>query len=50
MTALIGKELGDLARLVLHRARALEQELNSVIGSGEIQDVTDEVLIRLEIK
>ena len=50
MTALIGKELGDLARLVLHRARALEQELNSLIGSGEIHDVTDEVLIRLEIR
>ena len=50
MTALIGKELGELARLVLHRARALEQELNAVIGSGEILDVTDEVLIRLEIR
>ncbi|MGR5064226.1 PilZ domain-containing protein [Photobacterium sp. DNB22_13_2] len=50
MTALIGKELGELARLVLHRARALEQELNSVIGGGEILDITDEVLIRLEIR
>ncbi|WEM41821.1 PilZ domain-containing protein [Photobacterium sp. DA100] len=50
MTALIGKELGELARQVLHRARALEQELSSVVGCGEILDVTDEVQIRLEIK
>lgn len=50
MTALIGKELGELARLTLHRARALEEELSALIGCGELLDITDEVLIRLEIQ
>ncbi|PSW18928.1 PilZ domain-containing protein [Photobacterium sanctipauli] len=50
MTALIGKELGELARMTLHRARALEEELSSLIGCGELHDITDEVLVRLEIK
>ncbi|MGF1727379.1 PilZ domain-containing protein [Photobacterium nomapromontoriensis] len=50
MTALIGQELGELARRTLHRARALENELSSLIGCGELHDITDEVLIRLEIK
>ncbi|MCW8330017.1 PilZ domain-containing protein [Photobacterium sp. SDRW27] len=49
MTALTGKELGELARMTLHRARALEVEFNSLIGCGEMFDITDEVLVRLEI-
>lgn len=49
MTALIGEELGQLARLTMHRARALEVEFTSLIGSGEMFDITDEVLVRLEI-
>lgn len=49
LTALTGKELGELARLTLHRARALEVEFTSLIGCGEIYDVTDEVLVRLEL-
>lgn len=49
ITALIGKELGELARLTLHRARALEMEFTSLIGCGEMFDITDEVLVRLEI-
>ena len=49
MTALTGIELGELARMALHRARALEVEFNSLIGCGEIYDITDEVLVRLEI-
>ncbi|MEC6797551.1 PilZ domain-containing protein [Photobacterium sp. S4TG1] len=49
LTALIGEKLSKLARLTLHRARALEMEFTSLIGCGEIYDITDEVLIRLEI-
>ncbi|WP_299018801.1 PilZ domain-containing protein [uncultured Photobacterium sp.] len=49
MTALTGLELGELARMTLHRARALEMEFTSLIGCGEIYDITDEVLVRLEI-
>ncbi|MGF1717913.1 PilZ domain-containing protein [Photobacterium chitinilyticum] len=49
MTVLTGIELGELARMALHRARALEVEFNSLIGCGEIYDITDEVQIRLEI-
>ncbi len=49
LTVLIGEKLSKLARLTLHRARALEMEFTSLIGCGEILDITDEVLIRLEI-
>ncbi len=49
LTALIGEKLSELARLTLHRARALEAEFISLIGCGEIFDITDEVLVRLEI-
>ncbi|MGF1685632.1 PilZ domain-containing protein [Photobacterium japonica] len=49
MTTLIRRELGELARLTLHRARALEEELSTLMGCGELHDITDEVLIRLEI-
>ena len=49
LTALIGEKLSKLARLTLHRARALEMEFTSLMGCGEIFDITDEVLIRLEI-
>ncbi|CEO40216.1 PilZ domain-containing protein [Photobacterium kishitanii] len=49
LTALIGEKLSQLARLTLHRARALEIEFTSLMGCGEISDITDEVLIRLEI-
>ena len=49
LTVLIGEKLSQLARLTLHRARTLEMEFTSLIGCGEILDITDEVLIRLEI-
>ncbi|UTV27232.1 PilZ domain-containing protein [Photobacterium atrarenae] len=49
MTALSGMELSELARMTLHRARTLENEFTSLIGCGEIYDITDEVLIRLEL-
>ena len=49
LTILISQKLSKLARLSLHRARALEIEFTSLMGCGEIFDITDEVLIRLEI-
>lgn len=42
-------ELSQLAQFAIHYARALEDELSSIIGCGEIADITDEVLIRLEL-
>ncbi|WP_311568659.1 PilZ domain-containing protein [Photobacterium arenosum] len=46
-TALISRELAELSRLAMHRARALENEFTSLMGFGEFYDVTDEVLLRL---
>ncbi|MBB1314747.1 MULTISPECIES: PilZ domain-containing protein [Aliivibrio] len=42
-------ELSQLAQSAIHYARALEDELSSIVGCGEITDITDEVLIRLEL-
>ena len=42
-------ELSQLAQHAIHYARALENELSSIVGCGEIADITDEVLIRLEL-
>lgn len=42
-------ELSQLAQSAIHYARALEDELSSIVGCGEIADITDEVLIRLEL-
>lgn len=47
MTALISQEIGELARLTMHRAKTLESELSELVGCGEIIDITDEVLLRL---
>ncbi|WP_232428157.1 PilZ domain-containing protein [Photobacterium marinum] len=49
MTALTGLELGALAKKILHRARALEMEFTSLAGCGEMYDITDEVMVRLEV-
>ncbi len=47
-TALIEKELGKLAQGSMHHAVSVENEFISLVGCGEIYDITDEVLIRLE--
>ncbi|WP_159738086.1 PilZ domain-containing protein [Vibrio atypicus] len=49
MTALVQKDLEELSQVSLHKARALEKEINSIVGYGEITDITEEVLIRLEL-
>jgi len=43
------EEISQLAQAAIHYARALEDELSSIVGCGEIADITDEVLIRLEL-
>ncbi|MGF1764131.1 PilZ domain-containing protein [Aliivibrio kagoshimensis] len=47
-TALIEKEINELAQGSMHHAVSVENEFTSLVGSGEIYDITDEVLIRLE--
>lgn len=49
LTTLLGEELGELAQTTIHHARALEEEFTSLVGCGELYDITDEVLIRLEL-
>ncbi|CAH0532729.1 hypothetical protein VST7929_00574 [Vibrio stylophorae] len=41
--------LEKLAKAKLHRARAIEDEFTNLVGCGELIDITDEVLVRLEI-
>ena len=49
MTALIQKDLQELSQVSLHKARSLEKEINGIVGYGELTDITEEVLIRLEL-
>ncbi|WP_413283860.1 PilZ domain-containing protein [Vibrio sp. MA40-2] len=48
-TQILMQELIELASSTTHHARALEKEFNSIIGFGEIVDITEEILIRLEL-
>ncbi|MDV7104707.1 PilZ domain-containing protein [Vibrio sp. TH_r3] len=48
-TQILMKELIELASSTTHHARALEKEFNSIIGFGELIDITEEILIRLEL-
>lgn len=45
----INKELHYISDYAAHKAQKLEQELYSLIGVGELVDITDEILIRLAI-
>lgn len=49
ITALIRKDLNELAQISMHQARSLEKEMHSIVGYGELIDITEEVLIRLEL-
>lgn len=42
----IAKELNYVGRYAIHRAKELEEKLWSIIGVGEIVDITEEVLLR----
>jgi hypothetical protein len=42
----IAKELGYVSTYAIHKAKVLEEELWSVVGVGDVVDITDEVLLR----
>lgn len=49
ITALVRKDLNELTQISMHQARSLEKEMMSIVGYGELTDITEEVLIRLEL-
>ncbi|PWI35243.1 PilZ domain-containing protein [Vibrio albus] len=49
ITHILSEQLENLAAAAIHRARALEKEFSAIMGYGELTDITDEVLIRLEL-
>ncbi len=49
MTALIRKDMEELSLINLQQATKVEKELSTIAGYGEITDITEEVLIRLEL-
>ncbi|WP_394127546.1 PilZ domain-containing protein [Vibrio hepatarius] len=49
ITALVRKDLDELTQISMHQARSLEKEINNIVGYGELTDITEEVLIRLEL-
>lgn len=42
----IAKELGYVSTYAIHKAKVLEEELWSVVGVGDVVDISDEVLMR----
>ncbi|MFV0448135.1 MAG: PilZ domain-containing protein [Vibrio sp.] len=48
-TVLLKGDLEELAQINLHQAKNLEKEISAIVGYGEIIDITEEVLIRLEL-
>lgn len=49
MTTLLRKDLDELAHISAHQTKSLEKEITSLAGYSEIVDITEEVLIRLEL-
>ncbi|MDA0148789.1 PilZ domain-containing protein [Vibrio sp. LaRot3] len=49
LTQLLRKDIEELSHISLHQARTLEKEICNIVGYGEIIDITEEVLIRLEL-
>ncbi len=49
MTTLLRKDLDELSHISMHQAKSLEKEITALAGYGEIVDITEEVLIRLEL-
>ncbi|MDF2154442.1 PilZ domain-containing protein [Vibrio sp. CAU 1672] len=49
MTSLLRQDLIDLTQFSVHQASKLEKELAALAGYSEIEDITEEVLIRLEL-
>lgn len=49
LSHILQKDLLDLTLVNVHTAKVVEKEITDIIGYGEIVDITDEVLIRLEL-
>ncbi len=49
MTSLLQKDLNELSQLSMHQASKLEKELATLVGYCEIEEVTEEILVRLEL-
>ncbi|EEY98838.1 hypothetical protein VOA_002666 [Vibrio sp. RC586] len=49
ITNLLRSDLKELAAISPHHAKSLEKEMLAQIGYGELVDITEEVLIRLEL-
>ncbi len=49
ITSLLRRDLSELATISSYHAKNIEQELAALYGYGELIDITDEVLTRLEI-
>ncbi len=47
MTTLMTKDLSELTQFSMHQAGKLEKELSALIGYCELEDITEEILIRL---
>ncbi|OLQ87724.1 pilus assembly protein PilZ [Vibrio ponticus] len=49
LTAMLRKDIEELTTISLHQARSLEKEISTLVGFSEFVDITEEVLIRLEL-
>ncbi|USD40646.1 PilZ domain-containing protein [Vibrio sp. SCSIO 43135] len=49
LTSLLKLDIEELTQISMHQARSLEKEITATVGYGEIYDITDEVLVRLEL-
>jgi len=49
MTSLLQRDLSELTQFSVHQASKLEKELTALIGYSEFEDITEEVLVRLEL-
>lgn len=49
LTTLMKKDINELLTLSLSHARNLENEMTAICGYSEVTDITEEVLIRLEL-
>ncbi|MDN3698950.1 PilZ domain-containing protein [Vibrio genomosp. F6] len=48
-TSLLQYDIDELTQVSIHDAGKLDKEIRSIIGYGEIVDITEEVMIRLEL-
>ncbi|MGR5167635.1 PilZ domain-containing protein [Vibrio astriarenae] len=49
ITSLLRQDLNELMSISLTQARNLEKEIIGIVGYSEVVDITDEVLVRLEL-